>query len=129
MADGLEVVTTEWYKADLLTLPQDDQDRVVARLRLLSRKGWGHAMADQTVKHLRDGIHELRVLGHGAAFRVLFFLAPGRAPRVVVLTACVTKSEMQKRKRLDAQLERAMRCRAVWLAQQQNRNPEDGHGR
>ncbi len=125
MGDALEVVATEWYKFDLATLPQEDQDRVSARLVSLSRKGWRQAMADQTVKHLRDGIHEVRVLGHGAAFRVLFFLAPGRSPRVVVLTACVAKSEMQKRKRLDAQVDRAMRLRAAWRAQQQNRDQEE----
>ena len=47
MADALEVVATKWYKADLSTLSQDDQDRVSARLVSLGRKGWGPAMADQ----------------------------------------------------------------------------------
>lgn len=72
------------------------------------------------------GIHELRVLGHGAAFRILFFMMPGRSPRVVVLTTCATKSAMEKQQRLDAEVERARNRRARWLEQQRNGGSDEG---
>ena len=91
-----------------------------------SGKGWAAATADQSVRHLREGIHELRILGKGASFRVLFFLVPGRSPRVVVLTTCASKSEMKKRKRFEAELQRAKTRRDLWLKQQRKRATDEG---
>jgi putative component of toxin-antitoxin plasmid stabilization module len=121
MSDRLEVVLTSWYKAELLTFPEEDQDRIERKLLDFRRKGWNASVADGSVKHLRDGIHEFRILGTGPAFRVLFFLVPGRSPRVVVLTTCVAKSSVQKRQRLNAEVERAKHRRAEWRDQQRKR--------
>lgn len=77
------------------------------------------------MKHLRDGIYELRVLGTGAAYRLLFFVMPGRSPRVVVLTTCASKSVMQKRQRMEAEIDRASSRRAEWLEQQQKREADE----
>lgn len=125
MSDGVEVVLTEWYKAELLRLSEDAQDRIERKLRDFGQKGWAGAVADQSVKHLRDGIHELRILGRGASFRVLFFIVPGRSPRVVVLTTCAAKSAMKKRPRLEAEIERAKGRRAAWQEQQRKRAEDD----
>lgn len=121
MSDPLAVVVTEWFFEEVSALSGPDRDRVHRGLERLVRKGWSAAIADATVKHLRDGIHELRIMGRGAAFRVLFFLVPGRSPRVVVLTTCAAKSVMKKRQRMDAEVERAKWRRAVWMDQQTKR--------
>jgi phage-related protein len=118
MSDAVDVVTTDWYQEDLQDLPELHQHRITERLVAFRDKGWRQAVEDQTVKYLRDGIHELRVLGRGAAFRVLFFLVPGRVPRVVVVTTCVAKSVMTKRRRFAAEIERACARRDSWLEQQ-----------
>jgi phage-related protein len=124
MGNEVEIVTTPWYDAELRELPEHDQRRVGDRLRAFGDKGWRQAIADQTVKHLRDGIHELRVLGRGAAFRVLFFVVPGRSPRVVVLTTCAAKALLTKRQRLNAEIERAC-VRRVWWLEQQKKEEDD----
>jgi putative component of toxin-antitoxin plasmid stabilization module len=118
MSDLLEVVPTVWYTNEVRALPRKERDRIDRKLISLALKGWNAAMADLSVKHLRDGIYEVRVLGRGSAFRILFFLAPGRSPRLVVLTTCASKSVMQKKQRLDAEVERAAGRRAMWLEQQ-----------
>ena len=128
MSDSLEVVPTQWYESELMALPGPAQTRVERKVNALRQKGWDLAVKDQTIKHLRDGIHELRVLGHGAAFRVLFFVVPGRSPRLVVLTACPAKSAMKKHSRMDAEIERAVLRRALWL-EQQKKNKENDDGR
>lgn len=122
MSDELEIVPTPWFVSEVRALQGEDRVRIDRKLALFVQKGWSGAMADGTVKHLRDGIHELRVLGHGAAFRLLFFLMPGRTPRVVVLTSCAAKSVMKKRQRMDAEVERASNRRAWWLEQQKARD-------
>lgn len=121
MSDLLEVVPTVWYIGEVRALPRKDRDRIDRKLIALARKGWGPSLADLSIKHLRDGIYEFRVLGRGAAFRILFFVVPGRFPRVVVLTTCAAKSVMQKKQRLDAEVERATGRRTMWLEQQGKR--------
>lgn len=118
MGDVVEVVYSSWYNADLETLADAHRERVERRIGVFIDKGWRSSIRDRTVAPLQDGIYELRVLGRGAAFRVLFFLVPGRSPRVVVLTACLAKAELKKRQRMDAELERARLHRTVWLEQQ-----------
>jgi hypothetical protein len=125
MSDMLEVVNTEWYDAELAAMPAEYAARVIKRVDVLRQKPWGAALADRTVAPLRDGIYELRILGRGAAFRVLFFLAPGRSPRLVVLTTCVAKSAMKKRKLLDAELERAAARREMWIEQEKRRRANE----
>jgi putative component of toxin-antitoxin plasmid stabilization module len=125
MADELEVVPTHWYTAEVRALPEEGRTRVDRRLLNFARKGWTASLGDATVKHLRDGIHELRVVGRGAAYRVLFFLAPGRSPRMVVLTTCAAKSDLKKRPRMDAELERASERRAQWIEQQKRTEDDD----
>lgn len=125
MSDTLDVVPTRWYEAELLALSNEDQARVERRVAMLRRRGWKDSVTDRSIKHLRDGIHELRVLGRGAAFRVLFFVVPGRSPRVVVLTACAAKSLLKKRARLDAEIERAKSRRAAWLNENRKEGSDD----
>jgi putative component of toxin-antitoxin plasmid stabilization module len=126
MSEHFELVPTSWYMAEVGALAREQRVRIDRTLVAFANKGWAAAMADQTIKHLRDGIHELRVLGTGPAFRVLFFVVPGRAPRVVVLTTCASKSVMQKRQRMNAELERARNRRAAWLEQQKQRGRNGG---
>lgn len=121
MSDRIEVEYTAWYNAEFAELPGDQQGRIQQRIRAMLAKGWNRAMADRTIAPLRDGIHELRIVGTGPAYRILFFVMPGRAPRLVVLTACVAKSLMTKRQRLDAELKRASERRTVWIAEQRKR--------
>ncbi|HEX6372969.1 MAG TPA: type II toxin-antitoxin system RelE/ParE family toxin [Longimicrobium sp.] len=125
MNDSLELVPTPWFIGEVRALQQEDRERIDRRLSDFARKGWTDSVADGSVKHLRDGIHELRILGRGAAFRLLFFLMPGRSPRVVVLSTCAAKAVMKKPKRMEAEIERAKDRRARWL-QQQNKRGADG---
>lgn len=121
MSDALEVISTPWFEEEVLSLPQLDQDRIDRRIGDLLRKGWDDAVRDRTVKLLRDGICEVRILGHGPAYRLLFFLMPGHTPRLVVLTACAAKARLTKRRQMDAEIERAKWRRALWLDQQKRR--------
>lgn len=125
MSDSLEVVPTSWFITEVRALQKKERDRIDRKLTNFVQKGWREAVADGSVKHLRDGIHELRVLGKGAAFRILFFLMPGRSPRVVVLTSCAAKSVIKKPKRMDAELERARDRRDRWI-EQQKKGESDG---
>jgi putative component of toxin-antitoxin plasmid stabilization module len=124
MSDSLEVVVSPWYMVEFRALPKDNRDQIQRKLIAFAAKGWSAAMADQTVKHLQDGIYELRVLGHGPAFRLLFFVVPGRRPRVIVLTTCAAKSLTQKRRLLDAEIERAKGRRAAWM--ENDKKDEEG---
>lgn len=123
MSDEIEVVQTDWYTVEFAALPRMDQLRVTRKLDTLSNKRWGEAIADRTIAPLDDGIHEVRVLGRGAAYRLLFFVAPGRSRRVVVLTSCVLKGVMKKRAGLAAEIARAKARRQAWLDEEE-RNHE-----
>lgn len=116
MSDSLEVVASAWFRREFGELQKEQRNRINRKLSELAEKGWSAAMADQTIKHLHDGIYEVRVLGR-PAFRLLFFVVPGRRPRVVVLTTCAAKSLMKKRQRLTAEVERAKSRRAAWTAE------------
>lgn len=126
MREPLETAATEWYTHEVRTLPRPDRDKIDQKLAYLREKGWTRSVADRSVKHLRDGIYELRVLGRGAAYRLLFFVIQGRSPRVVVLVACVAKSVMKKQARLDAEVDRALVRRALWTEQQKARGDDEG---
>jgi hypothetical protein len=117
--DGIEVVVTEGYEEDLARLPGVDQLRVTRKVDTLRRKKWSGAIADRSIAPLVDGIYEVRVLGRGASYRLLFFLAPGRSPRVVVLTACITKGVMKKRAALSAEIARANSRQKAWVQEQE----------
>lgn len=119
MSDAVEVVLTDWYVGDLATLPDRDRVRVERKLRMLPKKKWSESLADGSVAPLKDGIYEVRVLGRGAAYRVLFFIVPGRVPRLVVMTACIAKSVMNKRASLNAEIARAKTRQARWLQEQE----------
>ena len=124
MSDRIEVAYSSWYNAEVAALPDEQGVWIEQRVRAMLAKGWRRSMADRTVAPLRDGIYELRVLGTGPAYRVLFFIMPGRSPRMVVLTACVAKSVMIKRQRLDTELKRASERRAAWIAEQRKREDD-----
>ena len=125
MSDRIEVVPTPWFMAEVRALSREDRDRIDRRLGTFTGKGWSAAQADASVKHLRDGIYELRILGTGPAYRVLFFVVPGRSPRMVVLTTCASKSLMQKRQRMEAEIERAVARRAQWMERQRKREEDE----
>jgi hypothetical protein len=118
MRDEVRIVYTRWYNADLKRLPESSQAIIEKTIALLEEKGWEKALIARLIAPLQDGIYELRVNRRGAAFRILFFLAPGRTPQVVVLTTCAAKSEIKKRHRMNAEIKRAKERRAMWLEQQ-----------
>lgn len=125
MRDEVEVVGSEWYNEEVRALPRRDRDRIDKKVEYLREKGWTRSVGHQSVKHLRSGIYELRVLGRGAAYRLLFFVVPGRSPRCIVLTACVPKSVMKKKARLDAEVDRALGRRALWMDQQKEQGDDE----
>jgi putative component of toxin-antitoxin plasmid stabilization module len=126
MGDGIDIVFSSWYNEELAALASEHQARIEARIRRLPAKGWMQAVADRTIAPLRDGIYEIRVQGTGPAFRVLFFVMPGRTPRIIILTSCVAKSVMTKRHRMNAELERAKVRRDLWLEQQRKGGTHEG---
>ncbi|HEV3050029.1 MAG TPA: type II toxin-antitoxin system RelE/ParE family toxin [Longimicrobium sp.] len=125
MSEALEILPSSWYRLELAALPKDQQERINRKLMALAAKGWSAAVADQTVEHLQDGIHALRVVGHGPAFRPLFFVVPGRRPRVIVLTTCPAKSLTKKRQRLEAEIERAKKRREAWIEEHTKKEEEE----
>lgn len=127
MSDALEIVASSWYQLELQALPEAHRDRIIAKVLDCAAKGWSASMSDETIKHLQDGIYELRILGRGAAFRLLFFVVPGRQPRLVVLTTCAAKSRMTKRQQVAAEITRATARRAAWM-EAMNRK-EEARGR
>lgn len=122
MSDEIEVTLTTDCRAELRELPKPDRVWIGGVITELQRKGWQAAMADQTIAHLREEFWYLRIVGHGAAYRILFFVMPGRSPRLIVLTLCLTKSESQKMRVLKAALERAERRRKAWLQEEANKH-------
>lgn len=119
MHDKVTAEYTEWVLKEIEELPTNEQVRVVRRISVLEGKGWSVSARDDDIKHLDGEIWELRVLGKGAAYRVLFFQVPGDPGRIVVLTSCVAKSQAKKRATGNAEVERAKRRREVWLKQQE----------
>jgi mRNA-degrading endonuclease RelE of RelBE toxin-antitoxin system len=118
MSDTFKVVFSSWFRDEVRRIPDDDRSWIARKLGDLRKKSWSEAVRDRTVAPLRDGIWEVRVLGHGAAYRLLFFIVPGRSPRMVVLTSCAAKSAMVKKKLLDAAIGRALDRRASWIEQE-----------
>ncbi|HYW10442.1 MAG TPA: type II toxin-antitoxin system RelE/ParE family toxin [Longimicrobium sp.] len=125
MNDSLEVVASSWFTAEVRALPRLHRDRIDSKVATFTRKGWSAAMGDQTIKPLRDGIYELRVLGRGAAFRLLFFVMPGLSPRLVVLTTCALTSDMLKQQRMEAEIDRAIKRRGEWMEQRRKEEVND----
>ena len=123
MSDVVRITVTDEYREDMRGLDSDQRRRINRRTRVLPRKGWSASVAAGDVAPLWDDIWELRVLGKGPAYRVLFFIHPEQPGRLVVLSACVAKSDIKKPRVLEAQVERAKRRRARWLA-----NREKQHG-
>lgn len=115
MRDPVEIVFAEACRAELRELPKEHRAWVAGVITQFHKKGWNAAFADRTVVSLRNGIWELRVTGHGAAYRILFFVVPGRSPRLIVLTLCLAKSQSQKRRVLQAAIGRACARREQWL--------------
>lgn len=124
MHDEIRIISSTWFKQELLRLPEKQQSRIRHRLGMLEVKGWMASIADGTIDHLRDGIWEVRVLGTGSAYRVFFFPAPRRAMRILVLTSVVAKSAAAKQRLLDLEIERAKRRRDEWIAQNQEGDDE-----
>lgn len=118
MSDRLEVAFTDECRAELRELPRKHRSWIAGVVKQLQAKGWNAAVTDRTLAPLDDGIWELRIRGHGAAYRILLFVMPGRSPRVIVLTLCLAKSESQKMRVLKSAIARAARRRQVWIQQE-----------
>lgn len=118
MNDDVRVVITDWFLDDLGRLPLMERRRVRGRIGTLQRKGWKASIMHRDVTALEDGIWELRVVSHGAAFRCLFFLDSRDADRLVVLTACVAKASIKKRHVMAAEIQRAKLRRGLYLEQE-----------
>ena len=117
MGDGVQVEYTQAFVRELRALPPDQRARVVRRVDVLQRKGWGTSAQARDVVRLSPHIWELRVLGTGPAYRVLFFAIPGEPDRIVVLTRCVRKGLMKKTAVMASEIARAESRRREWLAQ------------
>lgn len=118
MRETFEVVFSSWFHDEGIRIPAEDRAWITRKLTDLRKKTWSAAVHDRTVAPLRDGIWEVRIVGHGAAYRLLFFIVPGRSPRVIVLTSYVAKATMIKKKPLDAAIARALDRRASWIQQE-----------
>jgi putative component of toxin-antitoxin plasmid stabilization module len=118
MSDEFVVVFSSGFRDEVIRLPDGDRAWITRKLADLRKKTWSAAVHDRTVAPLRDGIWEVRIVGRGAAYRLLFFIVPGRSPRVIVLTSCAAKAAMTKKKLLDASITRALDRRAGWLEQE-----------
>lgn len=88
---------------------------MLRRIATLRSKGWGTSAQQRDIVRLTADIRELRVLGRGAAYRVLFFALPGDPDRIVVLTNCVKKGLMKKAAVMKAEIARAGSRRLEWL--------------
>lgn len=116
MSDFVQIEFTEWFEDELGTLPPDQKVRVLKRIALLERKGWIISAKDEDVVPLDGIIWEIRIVGRGPAYRVLCFQVPGHPGRIVVLTNCVKKGLMKKRKVGNAEIARARMRRERWLS-------------
>jgi putative component of toxin-antitoxin plasmid stabilization module len=119
VSDLVRLEFTDDYLAEAASLPARQRDRIAERLAHLPVKGWSASVRDRDVAPLRDGIWEVRVLGRGAAYRLLFFVHPGNPGRLVVLTTCMDKASIKKPRVLNAAIERARTRREKWLSQQE----------
>ena len=124
MRDEIRIISSSWFKEEFLSIPEVQRKRIDRRLSALQGKGWMAAVADGTIEHLEEGIWEVRVLGIGAAYRILFFPAPGRTMRLLVLTSCTSKTAVGKRRLLKLAIERAKRRRDLWIEQHKEHEDE-----
>ncbi|HEX2202992.1 MAG TPA: type II toxin-antitoxin system RelE/ParE family toxin [Longimicrobium sp.] len=120
-SDRVEAVFTGTVLDEMEALPPNEQIRILKRIALFERKGWSLSAQAEDIERLRGEIWELRVLGTGPAYRVLFFSIPGNPGRIVVLTSCVANSRAKKHAVGDAEIERAERRRQEWLRQQERK--------
>jgi putative component of toxin-antitoxin plasmid stabilization module len=116
--DDVRVILTEWFDSDFKRLDEAQQDRVRHRIGALKQKGWRWSAMNRDVAELEDGIWEMRVVGRSPAFRCLFFLLPHAPGRVVVVTACLAKASIKRRRVMAAEIQRAKARRAQWLTQE-----------
>lgn len=124
MRDEIRIISSGWFQKEFLSVPEVQRKRIDRRLAALQGKGWMAAVADGTIEHLEEGIWEVRVLGTGAAYRILFFPAPGQTMRLLVLTSCASKTAVGKRRLLKQAIERAKRRRDLWIEQHKEHDDE-----
>ncbi|HEY7767310.1 type II toxin-antitoxin system RelE/ParE family toxin [Longimicrobium sp.] len=118
MRDDVRVIYTDEFRRELGAIPPEQQQRVMGRIAHQERRGWADGVKAGDLVPLRDGIWELRVVGRGAAYRVLFAPLPGEAARLLVLTSCSSKAQLKKRAVMDAELRRARARLDHWREQQ-----------
>lgn len=91
------------------------QAKLAARIQMLREADWQHLVTAQVVKHLKDGIFELRVRGSGRfGLRVFFFGAESHQGTHCVLTEMEQRSVLNVRGRFDTYIMRAKQMQADW---------------
>lgn len=97
-------ILDETVTAEIAGLPVDMQARF---LRLAERIGQAglESLSEPHVKHLEGKLWELRLTGRDGIARVLYVTAIGR--RVVVVRACVKKTQKTPRAEIELALRRA----------------------
>ncbi len=107
------VVLTEDARAGIAWLPGSESARLRRAIESLTRRGWAEALKTRLVRPLRRQIYELRVPGHGSAYRMTCF--PIFAPEgvTVVVVEYVPKARWKPR-RVTSYIERAERARVAW---------------
>jgi phage-related protein len=118
MLDSIMMVLTDSVVRELAALPAGQRNRVLARIRHVEQMGWTTAVRGGDLIPLRSRVWELRVLGTGPAFRILFVPTTTDMERRLVLTTCVSKAELKKRAVMDAHVRRALRRFEQWLVEQ-----------
>lgn len=124
MGDEIRVVPSSWFDEEFRALPRRDRERIDRRLLMLQARGWKAALAEGILEHLDEGIWKARVTGTGRAYRILFFPAPGRAMRLLVLASCLSGAAIGRRRVPGEEIERAKRRRDEWTEQHKERDDE-----
>jgi hypothetical protein len=118
MRDDVKMAYTDDFRRELLAIPPEQQRRVARRIAHQERRGWADGVKAGDLVPLQHEIWELRIVGRGAAYRVLFALVPRDPVRLLLLTTCSSKARLKKRAVMDAELRRARARLDHWLEQQ-----------
>jgi phage-related protein len=93
---------------EIAALPADMRARLVRLTELIEQIGF-EALPRDTVKHLEDGLWELRVTGRDGISRVLYVTARGR--RMVILRVFIKKTQKTPLRELEVARQRAKEIR------------------
>jgi phage-related protein len=97
-------VLNDIVRAEIADLPSDIRVRLTHIADLMVAAG-PERMREPHVKHLRDKLWEMRMIGRGGIARALYVLASGR--RIVILHAFMKKTQKTPPRAIRLALERA----------------------